>query len=77
MSLADDIMGVAASAAALANDPNPANRTAALEMIAVILGDLAARVSSLEGTNVPPHWRRQDWDGQPFANIRPLRRNDA
>ena len=77
MSLADDIMGVAASAAALANDPNPANRTAALEMIAVILGDLAMRARSLEGTNVPPHWRRQDWDGTPYANIRPLRRDDA
>ncbi len=77
MSLAEDILGVAASAAALANDPHPANRTAALEMIAVILGDLAARASSLEGTNVPPHWRRQDWDGQPQGNIRPLRRGDA
>lgn len=75
MSLAEDIMGVAASAAALANDPNPANRTAALEMIAVILGDLATRARSLEGTNVPLHWRRQDWDGTPYANIRPLRRD--
>lgn len=77
MSLAEDIMGVAASAAALANDPDPANRTAALEMIAIILGDLASRASALEGTNVPPHWRRQDWDGQPQGNIRPLRRGDA
>jgi len=75
VSLAEDIMGVAASAAALANDPNPANRTAALEMIAVILGDLATRARSLEGTNVPLHWRRQDWDGTPCANIRPLRRD--
>jgi hypothetical protein len=75
VSLAEDIMGVAASAAALANDPNPANRTAALEMIAVILGDLASRARSLEGTNVPLHWRRQDWDGTPYANIRPLRRD--
>ena len=75
MSLGADLEGVARSAAALANDPDPANRTAALEMIAVILGDLALRARSLEGTNVPLHWRRQDWDGQPFANIRPLRRD--
>lgn len=77
MSLAEDIMGVAASAAALANDPNPANRTAALEMIAVILGDLAMRARSLEGMNVPPHWRRQPWDGEARDNVTPLRRGDA
>jgi hypothetical protein len=23
---------------------------------------------------VPPHWRRQDWDGQPTGNVMPLRR---
>jgi hypothetical protein len=74
MSLSEDLRSVAGSAATLANDPNPANRTAALEMIAIILGDLAARARSLEGTDVPPHWRRQDWDGAPYANIRPLRR---
>lgn len=76
MSLAEDIMGVAASAAALANDPDPGVRTAALEMISIVLGDLAARASTLEGSNVPPHWRRQIWDGQ-GDNVTPLRRSDA
>jgi hypothetical protein len=35
--------------------------------------DLVERARLLEGQTVPPHWRRQDWDGQPTGNVMPLR----
>jgi hypothetical protein len=48
---------------------------AALEMLAVILPEMAERARLLEGGTVPPHWRRQPWDSTAHhTNIVPLRR---
>lgn len=77
MSLSDDLLSVADMAADLATEGDPLRALVALELLAVIMPDLVERARMLEGTNVPPHWRRQDWDGQPQGNIRPLRRGDA
>ena len=74
MSLSEDIMAVADMAAAIAAEGDDDRALAALLLVALALPDIADRVRAMEGTNVPPHWRRQDWDGTPFANIRPLRR---
>jgi hypothetical protein len=74
MSLSEDLMAVADMAAAIAAEGDHDRALAALLLVALAVPDLADRARALEGTNVPPHWRRQEWDGQPFANIRPLRR---
>ena len=74
MSLSEDLMAVADMAAAIAAEGDDDRALAALLLVALALPDIADRVRAMEGTNVPPHWRRQDWDGTPFANIRPLRR---
>lgn len=74
MSLADDLLAVADMAAAIAAEGDHDRALAALQLLAIIMPDLTDRARALEGTNVPPHWRRQDWDGTPHANIRPLRR---
>ena len=74
MSLSEDLMAVADMAAAIAAEGDHDRALAALLLVALALPDIADRVRAMEGTNVPPHWRRQDWDGTPFANIRPLRR---
>ena len=75
MSLADDLMGLADAAAGVASGPDPDLAVAALEMLAVILPEMAERARLLEGQTVPPHWRRQSWDGQPAGNVTPLRRD--
>ena len=74
MSLSEDIMAVADMAAAIAAEGDDDRALAALLLVALALPDIADRVRAVEGTNVPPHWRRQDWDGTPYANVRPLRR---
>jgi hypothetical protein len=74
MSLTDDLMGLADAAAGVASGPDAEMAVAALEMLAVILPEMAERARLLEGGTVPPHWRRQDWDGQPTGNVMPLRR---
>lgn len=73
MSLTTDLIGLADAAADVASGGDPGQATAALEMIALILPDMAERARLLEGHLVPPHWRQQAWDGTPYANIRPLR----
>jgi hypothetical protein len=73
MSLTDDLIGLADAAADVASAADPETALAALEMLAVILPDMAERARLLEGRTVPPHWRRQDWDGTPYVNVRPLR----
>lgn len=75
MSLADDLMGLADAAAGVASGPDPDLAVAALEMLAVILPEMAERARLLEGQTVPPHWRRQPWDGQPAGNVTPLRKD--
>ena len=77
MSLSDDLMGAADMAATLARDSDPANRAFALDLLAVIMRDMAERARMLEGATVPPHWRRQPWDGEARDNVTPLRRGDA
>ena len=77
MSLADDLLAVADMAADLATEGDPMRALVALELLAVIMPDLVERARMLEGTTVPPHWRRQAWDGQPRDNVTPLRRGDA
>ena len=74
MSLSEDLMAVADMAAAIAAAGDTDRALAALLLVALALPDIADRVRAMEGTNVPPHWRRQDWDGTPYANVRPLRR---
>lgn len=74
MSLSEDLMAVADMAAAIAAEGDHDRALAALLLVALAVPDLADRARALEGTNVPPHWRRQVWDGTPFANVRPLRR---
>ena len=74
MSLSEDLMAVADMAAAIAAEGDNDRALAALLLVALALPDIADRVRAMEGTNVPPHWRRQDWDGTPYANVRPLRR---
>lgn len=74
MSLTDDLMGLADAAAGIASGPDPEMAVAALEMLAVILPEMAERARLLEGGTVPPHWRRQPWDSTAHhANIVPLR----
>jgi hypothetical protein len=73
MSLTEDLTGLADAAADVASTADPETALAALEMLALILPDMAERARLLEGHLVPPHWRQQAWDGQPYANVRPLR----
>jgi hypothetical protein len=74
MSLTKDLIGLADAAADVASGGDPGQATAALEMIALILPDMAERARLLEGRTVPPHWRRQDWDSSAYhPNIVPLR----
>ena len=73
MSLTEDLAAIADMAATLATEGDPDRAIVALELLALVLPDLVERARLLEGRTVPPHWRRQDWDGQPYANIRPLR----
>lgn len=75
MSLSDDLLSVADMAADLATEGDPMRALLALELLAVIMPDLVERARMLESSNVPPHWRRQDWDGQPRENVTPLRRD--
>ena len=74
MSLADDLTAIADMAAAIAAEGDPARAVVALELLALVMPDLVERARLLEGQTVPPHWRRQDWDGQPTGNVMPLRR---
>ena len=74
MSLSEDLMAVADMAAAIAAEGDSDRALAALLLVALALPDIADRVRAVEGTNVPPHWRRQVWDGTPYENVRPLRR---
>jgi len=74
MSLTDDLIGLADAAADVASGGDPGQAIAALEMIALILPDMAERARLLEGRTVPPHWKAQPWDGTPYVNVRPLRR---
>jgi hypothetical protein len=74
MSLTDDLMGLADAVGDIAAEANPSYAVAALEMLAVILPDMAERARLLEGRTVPPHWKAQPWDGTPYVNVRPLRR---
>jgi hypothetical protein len=74
MSLTEDLTAIADMAATLVTEGDPDRAIVALELLALVLPDLVERARLLEGHLVPPHWRRQDWDGQPYANIRPLRR---
>lgn len=74
MSLTDDLTAIADMAADLATEADPARAIVALELLALVLPDLVERARILEGGVVPPHWRRQQWDGQPADNITPLRR---
>jgi hypothetical protein len=74
MSLADDLTAIADMAAAMAAENDPARAVVALELLALIMPDLVERARLLEGQTVPPHWRRQPWDGQPAGNVMPLRR---
>ena len=74
MSLTDDLMGLADAAAGIASGPDPEMAVAALEMLAVILPEMAERARLLEGGTVPPHWRHQPWDSTAHhTNIVPLR----
>jgi hypothetical protein len=77
MSLTEDLTAIADMAADLATEADPARAIVALELLAIIMPDLVERVRMLEGGTVPPHWRRQDWDGQPTGNVTPLRRGHA
>lgn len=77
MSLAGDLTAIADMAAAIAAEGDPARAVVALELLALVMPDLVERARLLEGQTVPPHWRQQDWDGTPYANIRPLRRDHA
>ena len=74
MSLADDLTAIADMAAAIAAEGDPDRAIAALALLAIVMPDTIERARLLEGQTVPPHWRRQDWNGTPYANIRPLRR---
>jgi hypothetical protein len=74
MSLTDDLTAIADMAAAMAVEGDPARAIVALELLALIMPDLVERARLLEGGVVPPHWRRQPWDGQPAGNVTPLRR---
>ena len=74
MSLADDLTAIADMAAAMATEGDPARAIVALELLALVMPDLVERARLLEGQTVPPHWRRQPWDGQPAGNVTPLRR---
>jgi hypothetical protein len=75
MSLADDLSAIADMAAALAAEGDPDRAIAALALLAIVMPDTVERARLLEDRMVPPHWRQQPaWDGQPYANIRPLRR---
>jgi hypothetical protein len=73
MSLTEDLAAIADMAAALAAEGDPDRAIAALTLLAIVMPDTIERARLLEDRMVPPHWRRQDWDGQPYANIRPLR----
>jgi hypothetical protein len=74
MSLTDDLSAIADMAAALAAEGDPDRAIAALALLAIVMPDTVERARLLEDRMVPPHWRAQPWDGQPYANIRPLRR---
>jgi hypothetical protein len=73
MSLTDDLSAIADMTAALAAEGDPDRAIAALALLAIVIPDTVERARLLEDRMVPPHWRRQDWDGQPYANIWPLR----
>jgi hypothetical protein len=74
MSLTDDLTAIADMAATLATEGDPDRAIVALELLALVMPDLAERARLLEGRTVPAHWRAQAWDGTPYANVRPLRR---
>jgi hypothetical protein len=74
MSLTEDLTALADMAATLATEGDPDRAIVALELLALVMPDLIERARILEGRTVPPHWRQQAWDGQPYANVRPLRR---
>ena len=74
MSLADDLTAIADMAASMATEGDPDRAIAALTLLVIVMPDLVERARLLEGQTAPQHWRRQDWDGTPYANIRPLRR---
>jgi hypothetical protein len=73
MSLTEDLTAIADMAATLATEGDPDRAIVALELLALVMPDLIERARLLEGRTVPAHWRQQAWDGQPYANIRPLR----
>jgi hypothetical protein len=73
MSLTEDLTAIADMAATLATEGDPDRAIVALELLAIVMPDLIERARLLEGRTVPAHWRQQAWDGQPYANIRPLR----
>lgn len=75
MSLTEDLTAIADMAATLAAEADPDRAIVALELLALVMPDLVERARLLEGRTVPPHWRAQAWDGQPYANVRPLRRS--
>ena len=77
MSLSDDLAKITRMAIELSERNDPEYALAALDILASIMPDILERARALEGTNVPPHWRRQPWDGQPRDNVTPLRRGDA
>ena len=74
MSLADDLSAIADMAAVMAAEGDPDRAIAALALLAIVMPDTIERARLLEDRTVPSHWRQQDWDGQPYTNIRPLRR---
>jgi hypothetical protein len=74
MSLADDLSAIADMAAAMAAEGDPDRAIAALALLAIVMPDTIERARLLEDRTVPAHWRQQDWDGQPYTNIRPLRK---
>jgi hypothetical protein len=74
MSLTDDLTAIADMAATLAAEGDPDRAVVALELLALVMPDLVERARLLEGRTVPAYWRQQAWDGQPYANIRPLQR---
>jgi hypothetical protein len=74
MSLADDLSAIADMAAAMAAEGDPDRAIAALALLAIVMPDTVERARLLEDRMAPPHWRQQAWDGQPYANIRPLQR---
>ena len=44
-----------------------------LAIVTDSLRDMAERAGALEGSTVPPHWRKQWWNGE-GPNIVPMRR---